>query len=353
MKIENKPKVEQPKVAQPKVDLAKETWTEVQAVAKGERQANGKMLFICRNTFKMHKNGLLNYANYFDKGTNDISHKNIFVNADGTKKTLIAKDFGIFTNQVLISAYGQNLTNFQRENPYEYRVILEASPVIMFLIANEKYFNSDEMLNLETDPIQLEIPKKLLMYKDLENKDEAIFRSNLADKFFTKDERGKDYYCTFRGERGAVEFVKAYFTPKKVASDNVKNAVQSPFMKEIEKLNSKETGIIGQANALTNVAQSEQGKGGNADQRLINEVDQIVISTEKFIDLLYNNTHPYAQKKLFELYEYMVDCLEDDNFQKYISGISKAKISFQEIQINKKPFNIMEGDFNKYISNFK
>jgi len=86
---------------------------------------------------------------------------------------------------------------------------------------------------------------------------------------------------------------------------------------------------------------------------LINEVDQIVNSAEKFIDLLYNNNHPYAQKKLFGLYQYIVDCLEDDNFQQYISGISKAKISFQEIQINKKPFNIIEGDFNKYIANIR
>ena len=33
--------------------------------------------------------------------------------------------------------------------------------------------------------------------------------------FFTKDEKGKDFYCSFRGDRGAVEFAKAYFTPKK------------------------------------------------------------------------------------------------------------------------------------------
>ena len=334
-------------------NLGQQTWAEIQNVAKGERQANGKMLFICRNTFKMHQKGLLNYANFFDKGTNNTSHKNIFVNEDGTKKTLIAKDFSLFTNQVLINAYGQNLTNFQKNNPYEYRVILEASPVIMFLIANEQYFKADEMLNMETDPVQLEIPKKLLMYKDLENKDEAIFRSNLAEKFFTKDERGKDYYCTFRGDRGAVEFVRAYFTPKKTAIEVVQNAVQSPFMKAIEKLNDKTTGVIGTANTLSNVAKSEQGKGGNADKRLINEVEQVFTSITKMIDLLAFNTHPHAQKRLFELYQYIVDCLEDDNFQQYISSISKAKINFQEIQVNKKPFNLMEGDFYKYIGNFK
>ena len=41
-------------------NLGQQTWAEIQNVAKGERQANGKMLFICRNTFKMHQKGLLN-----------------------------------------------------------------------------------------------------------------------------------------------------------------------------------------------------------------------------------------------------------------------------------------------------
>ena len=334
-------------------NLGQQTWTQIQDVATGEKKANGKMLFICRDTFKMHKAGKLNWTKYFDKGTNDVDYKNAFINGDGTKRTLIAKDFHIFATQVLIPAYGQNLTNFQKDHPYEWWVILQVSPVIMLMIANEQYFKADEMLNLETDPVQLELPKKMLTFKDLADKDEQIFRSNLADKFFTKDEKGKDFYCTFRGDRGAVEFAKAYFTPKKIALENVQNAVQSPFMKAVEKLNDVQTGLIGTANRLTNVAKSEQNKGGNMDKRLINEVNQIVTSAEKFIDLLYTNNHPYAQKKLFELYQYIVDCLEDENFQQYISGISKAKISFQEIQINKKPFNIIEGDFNKYIANIK
>ena len=335
------------------LNLGQQTWNQIQDVATGEKKANGKMLFICRDTFKMHKAGKLNWTTYFDKGTNDVDYKNAFINGDGTKRTLIAKDFHIFATQVLIPAYGQNLTNFQKDHPYEWWVILQVSPVIMLMIANEQYFKADEMLNLETDPVQLELPKKMLTFKDLADKDEQIFRSNLADKFFTKDEKGKDFYCTFRGERGAVEFAKAYFTPKKIAIENVQNAVQSPFMKAVEKLNDVQTGLIGTANTLTNVAKSEHNKGGNMDKRLINEVDQIVTSAKKFIDLLYNNNHPYAQKKLFELYQYIVDCLEDENFQQYISGISKAKISFQEIQINKKPFNIIEGDFNKYISNLR
>ena len=335
------------------LNLGQQTWNQIQDVATGEKKANGKMLFICRDTFKMHKAGKLNWATYFDKGTNDVDYKNAFINGDGTKRTLIAKDFHIFATQVLIPAYGQNLTNFQKDHPYEWWVILQVSPVIMLMIANEQYFKADEMLNLETAPVQLELPKKLLTFKDLADKDEQIFRSNLADKFFTKDEKGKDFYCTFRGERGAVEFAKAYFTPKKIAIENVQNAVQSPFMKAVEKLNDVQTGLIGTANTLTNVAKSEHNKGGNMDKRLINEVDQIVTSAKKFIDLLYKNNHPYAQKKLFEVYKYAVDCIEDDNFKAHISSVSKAKCNFNMVEINKKPFNIQEIDFYKYIGNFK
>ena len=69
------------------VDIGQQTWTQIQDVAKGEKQANGKMLFICRNTFKMHKAGKLNWANYFDKGTNDVEYSNAFINPDGTKRT--------------------------------------------------------------------------------------------------------------------------------------------------------------------------------------------------------------------------------------------------------------------------
>ena len=252
------------------LNLGQQTWKKIQDVATGEKKANGKMLFICRDTFKMHKAGKLNWTTYFDKGTNDVDYKNAFINGDGTKRTLIAKDFHIFATQVLIPAYGQNLTNFQKDHPYEWWVILQVSPVIMLMIANEQYFKADEMLNMETDPVQLELPKKMLTFKDLADKDEQTFRSNLADKFFTKDEKGKDFYCTFRGERGAVEFAKAYFTPKKIAIENVQNAVQSPFMKAVEKLNDVQTGLIGTANTLTNVAKSEHNKGGNMDKRLIN-----------------------------------------------------------------------------------
>ena len=97
------PKVEKnvSRETQPKVDLQKTTWTQVQDVAKSERVANGKLLYITRDLFKMYKNGLLPIAKYFDDGVNDTSVKNIFFNM-GKRKTLIAKDFSTFVERVLI-----------------------------------------------------------------------------------------------------------------------------------------------------------------------------------------------------------------------------------------------------------
>ena len=138
---------------QPQVDLAKTTWADVQAVAKGEKVANGKMLFITRNLFSMYKNGKLDVSKYFDKTANDKAVKNIFFDTDNSRKTLIAKDFGQFTNLVLIPALDQNLVNFQKDFAYEYRVLVDVAPVILFVMVNEQYFNVENMLNSGIDLI--------------------------------------------------------------------------------------------------------------------------------------------------------------------------------------------------------
>ena len=43
------------------LNLGQQTWNQIQDVATGEKKANGKMLFICRDTFKMHKAGKLSF----------------------------------------------------------------------------------------------------------------------------------------------------------------------------------------------------------------------------------------------------------------------------------------------------
>ena len=167
-----------------------------------------------------------------------------------------------------------------------------------------------------------------------------------------KSEKGKDYHCTFRGDRGIVEFVKQYFMPKKIASDNVKNAVESDLYKALNKANDLEKGILGTTHHLTNVAKAEQGKGGNPDQRLLNEVNQIKTSAEKFIDLLSKNNSPIAQKGLLDLHLYILQKFEEPNFKEYMKSKTKAKLRFFPV-INNQEFDVTTGDFHKYVSNFK
>ena len=49
------------------LNLGQQTWTQIQDVATGEKKANGKMLFICRDTFKMHKAGKLHTYTHRNK----------------------------------------------------------------------------------------------------------------------------------------------------------------------------------------------------------------------------------------------------------------------------------------------
>ena len=345
MKLEKTKKVDQ------KNDLQTKTWDMVKSVASNEKSNNGRMLYIAQNTFKMFEDGILDFSNYFDKNQNDISARKMFFSGDD-RNTLIAKDFGKFTNQVLVPAMGQNLADIQVKSPYEYRVLTEVSPLIMFMICNAEVYKNGDFLNEETDPVEFRISKKIFSASATEVESERVFKEGLFENFFLKTEKGKDYYCTFRGERGVIEFVKTYFLPKKIASENVANAVESPLYKAMTKLNDLEKGSLGTTHHLTNVAKSEQGKGGNADQRLINEVNQIKTSAEKFIDLLSKNDNPIAQKGLLDLHLYIIEKLEEPNFKNYMKGKTKANLKFFPV-INNKEFDSISGDFHKYVSNFK
>ena len=345
MKLENK------KVDPKNVDLQSNTWDMVKSVASNEKSNNGKMLYIARNTFKMFENGSLNFANYFDKSVNDVSARKMFFSGDD-RNTLIAKDYGKFTSQVLVPAMGQNLADIQKNNPYEYRVLTDVTPLIMFMICNADIYKNGDYLNEEVDPVEFIIFKKIFSAGKTEIDSERVFKEGLFENFFLKSEKGKDYHCTFRGERGIVEFVKQYFMPKKIASENVANAVESSLYKAMSKLNDLEKGDLGTTHHLTKVAKSEQGKGGNADLRLLNEVKQIKTSTEKFIDLLSKNDNPISQKALLDIHLYIIEKLENDNFKNYMKGKTKANLKFFPV-INNKEFDSISGDFHKYVSNFK
>ena len=344
-------KVNKKEVDQKFKDLQTVTWDMVKNVASNEKSNNGRMLYIAQNTFLMFENNQLDFSNYFDKSANDTSAKKIFFDGD-ERKTLIAKDYGKFVNQVLVPAMGQNLADIQVKSPYEYRVLTDVSPLVMFMICNADVYKNGEFLNEETDPVEFRVFKKVFSVGKNDIDSERVFKEGLFENFFQKAEKGKDYYCTFRGERGVIEFVKQYFMPKKIASENVANAVESPLYKAMIKINDLEKGSLGTTHHLTNVAKAEQGKGGNADQRLMNEVAQIKTSAEKFIDLLAKNDNPIAQKGLLDIHLYIIEKLEDQNFKDYIKGKTKANLKFFPT-INNKEFDSISGDFYKYVSNFK
>ena len=346
MKVENKK-------AQ---NLSNITWALVKDTAKGERTANGNMLFISKNMFDLFKEGKMQINQYFGEKVNNADPMNMFFNIDGTRKTLIAKDFGLFTTQCMIPALNQNLADFQKNHPYEFNVLTQVSPVVMFLICNKEIYEKGNFLNLETDPVQFKIDWKVLknvisasQNDSQEVKNENIFRNALFDNFFLKSEKGKDFFTTFRGDRGLVDFVKQYFLPKKIASESVKNAVESETFKQVKKMNDLEQGIFGTTHNLTVVAKEEQGKGGNADQRLKNEVEEMTITAEKIVDLFAKNKNPITQKALLDLHLYVVDALQTENFEEYFKTKTKAKVEFKP-QVNKTTFDTSTGDFWKYVS---
>ena len=346
MKVENKK-------AQ---NLSNITWALVKDTAKGERTANGNMLFISKNMFDLFKEGKMQINQYFGEKVNNADPMNMFFNIDGTRKTLIAKDFGLFTTQCMIPALNQNLADFQKNHPYEFNVLTQVSPVVMFLICNKEIYEKGNFLNLETDPVQFKIDWKVLknvisasQNDSQEVKNENIFRNALFDNFFLKSEKGKDFFTTFRGDRGLVDFVNHYFLPKKIASESVKNAVESETFKQVKKMKDLEKGSFGTTHNLTVVAKEEQGKGGNADQRLKNEVEEMTITAEKIVDLFAKNKNPITQKALLDLHLYVVDALQTENFEDYFKTKTKAKVEFKP-QVNKTTFDTSTGDFWKYVS---
>ena len=326
-------------------------WQDVKNIAKGEKQANGKMLYLSRDLYALYKNKKMPIELYFDETENNKSVEKIFFNDDNTHKTLIAKDFNKFTNKVLLTALGQVLENCQTKFPYEYRVINDVAPLVMFYIANEKHFQLDTMLNEETDPVQLLMNWNMFSYKDLADENLKVFRYNLVNRLFAKSEMGKQISKTFRGQEGVLEIVKTYFLPKKVEAENRKSATESPFSQSLKAMNDVEKGVLGKANLITNVAKSEQGKNTSANHYLINEVNELVKAGEKIISLLAGNNHPKASEGIETLYVAIVRAMHKANFRTYEkTKFPKVKSDYMP-RINQKPFDVSLGNLQKYKAN--
>ena len=341
----------QPVVENKNQPTGESVWQDVKNIAKGEKQANGKMLYLSRDLYSLFKNKKMPIELYFDETENDKSVEKIFFNEDGTHKTLIAKDFNRFTNKVLLTALGQVLENFEKNFQYEYRVINDVSPLVMFYIANEKHFNLDTMLNEETDPVQLLMNWNMFSYKDIADENLKVFRYNLVNRLFAKSEMGKQISKTFRGQDGVLEIVKTYFLPKKVEAENRKSATESPFSQSLKAMNDVEKGILGKANLITNVAKSEQGKNTSAHHYLINEVNELVKAGEKIISLLAGNNHPKASEGIETLYVAIVRAMHKGNFRTYEkTKFPKIKSDYMP-RINQKPFDVVLGNIQKYKAN--
>ena len=340
---------------QPKVEknvsretLANTTWVLVQDVATSEIKANGKMLYIFRNFLKMYKENKLPIDKYFEETENDKSVEKILFNADKTRKTLIAKDFGKFVNLVLIPSLGQNLLNFQKDFPYEYKALEQVSPTILFGIANIEHLNLDKML-IESEnpkiPVEIGLDWGMFKYTHLTG-DEKIFKHNLVKRLFSEKEQGKNIYATFRGDKGLLEISKTFFMPKKVASENVKNAEVSPFAKNIETLNDSVKGVIGATQTLTRAKPNTP-----AEKRQINEIDELHELISKSIELIARTDSKYAQATLIRIYEELVPHLKSKMFEQHLKVFTQKKVEFNP-RVNNKLFTIDEGtDLIKYVQN--
>ena len=340
---------------QPKVEknvsretLSNTTWGLVQDVANSEIKANGKMLYIFRNFLKMYKANNLPIDKYFEETENDKSVEKILFNADKTRKTLIAKDFGKFVNLVLIPSLGQNLLNFQKDFPYEYKALEQVSPTILFGIANIEHLNLDKML-IESEnpkiPVEIGLDWAMFKYNHLKD-DEKIFKHNLVKRLFSEKEQGKNIYATFRGEKGLLEISKVFFMPKKVESENVKNAEVSPFAKTIETLNDSEKGVIGATQTLTQAKPNTP-----AEKRQINEIDELHKLVTQSIELIAKTDSKYAQATLIRIYEELIPHLKSKRFEQHLKVFTQKKVEFNP-SVKNKLFDITtDTDLIKYVQN--
>ena len=329
-------------------DLSTTTWKLVQDVANQEIKANGKMLYIFKNLINMYKSNALKIEKYFEETENDKSVEKIFFNADKTRKTLIAKDFNRFVNLVLIPSLNQNLVNFQKDFPYEYKALEKVAPTVLFGIANINHFDTEKML-IESEnpkiPVEIELNWNLFKYNHLKD-EEMIFRANLVKRLFNEKEQGKQYYCTFRGEKGLLEISKQFFLPKKVQAENVKNAETSPFAKAVSDLNDAEKGVIGATATLTQAKQ-----GTPAEKRQINEIDELHELVSQSIELIAKTDSKYAQATLVRIYEELVPHLNSKMFEQHLKVFNQKKVEFNP-RVNNKIFDINEGsDLIKFVQN--
>ena len=331
-----------------KNDTSIKTWAMVQDVANSEIKANGKMLYIFKNFMKMYEDNQLDVSKYFDEKANDKSLKSILFDISGERKTLIAKDFSTFNNKVLIPSLNQNLLNFQKDFSYEYKALEQISPVVLFGLANRKWLDLDKML-IETEnvkiPVEICLDWNIFNFKSLSGS-EQVFRHNLVKSLFSDKEQGKQYYCTFRGDKGILEISKKFFMPKRVHSDNVVNAEVSPFAKAMQSLTNTDKGVIG---AITTLTQAKEGTP--AIKRLNNEIDELYSVIIKSLELIANSNTKNAQQTLLDIHADVLLHINSDNFNSQFPKVKLHKVEFNPRVKNTVIDLNNGGDIIKFVSN--
>ena len=169
-------------------------------------------------------------------------------------------------------------------------------------------------------------------------------------------ENKKNVYTTFRGDQGLVNMAKSYFVPKKVESENVQNAEQSPFMKAIQQINDVEKGVIGAVETLTQVSpNASASEKVNAETRQGNEITELKDVAIKSVKLISKTNSVKGYSALLQIYQEVVQALESKHFKQYCKEHlkSSANVEFNP-RVNNKSVSISVGtDLPKYLATFK
>ena len=149
---------------------------------------------------------------------------------------------------------------------------------------------------------------------------------------------------------------KSYFVPKKVESENVQNAEQSPFMKAIQQINDVEKGVIGAVETLTQVSpNATASEKVNAETRQGNEITELKDVAIKSVKLISKTNSVKGYSALLQIYQEVVQALESKHFKQYCKEHlkSSANVEFNP-RVNNKSVAISVGtDLPKYLATFK
>ncbi len=353
-------KKEQPKVEvknQPKVvetsDLSKTNWNLIQEVASSERIVNGKMLKICHNFYKMFNDDDLQLIEYFDGKLQEqygnldnleLLEKIIYNEEEDKERVLTNAHFEKFANTVLVYSLGFNKDSFKADNSDEYRVIREASPVVLWWLVNEQHLNYDKNNSPFTDPKDEKTPIRLrIAYDYFEQFGTKYEENSFLKKFYVKGRLNTEYAETFRGEQGVLELAKFSFKSQseKENETSTGNSEESKLFKTYKEVYDK----------MKNNRKFTDGNDGIAPVRRKKETEKIEeIITQSISNLLDSKTNE-GYSSVINLYISLCSILnKNKDLKEWLNRTTKGnKVEFNP-RVNGKEFDVEFGNFIKHIS---